>query len=115
MLAIARGDLASDIAGLHRKDEVGEMASAVSVFKQAALDRQRRDAEIEAERQRNQEEQRRAEIEAIESERELVTHSIGAALARLSSKDLTYRMSENVPEAYARLQGDFNSAIAQLE
>ena len=115
MLAIAHGDLATEIAGLKRKDEVGEMASAVQIFKDAARDRLRREAEIDTERQRSQEEQRYAERQAIESERELVTHSIGAALAKLSSKDLTYRMNDSVPEAYERLQEDFNSAITQLE
>ena len=115
MLSISHGELTVEIAGLSRKDEVGEMASAVSVFKEAALEKRKREAEIEEERHRHMEEQRQAETHAIETERELVTHSIGAALAKLSSKDLTYRMSDNVPVAYSRLQQDFNSAIEQLE
>jgi methyl-accepting chemotaxis protein len=116
----AMGSLASgrlDIKAPTRdaRDEIGEMAEALQVFKDAAIAKTRRDAEIEEERRRNLEAQRRAEEEAIRRERELVTASIGAGLAKLSAKDLSYRMTDDVPEAYRRLQADFNAAIEQLE
>jgi methyl-accepting chemotaxis protein len=114
MARIAGGDLNVEVAGQQRRDEIGEMARALGVFKDAAVDKIRRDAETAEERRRNQEEQRRAEEEAIRGERELVSRSIGAGLARLSAKDLTFRMAQ-VPQAYRQLQDDFNSAIAQLE
>jgi methyl-accepting chemotaxis protein len=62
------------------------------------------------------ESQRRAtEAEAIECERAIVTHSIGAGLAKLAAQDLTFRMTDDLPEAYRRLQEDFNQAMQQLE
>ena len=54
-------------------------------------------------------------FEKIESERELLTEKLGAALKAIAnSKDLTVRL-EDVPPAYAQLQADFNTAISELE
>lgn len=115
MTSLASGHLDVDVPARGGKDEIGEMADAVQVFKDAAIAKIRRDAELEDERVRHLEAQRRAEEDAIRRERELITTSIGAGMAKLSAKDLTYRMTDDVPEAYRRLQTDFNSAIAQLE
>ena len=41
--------------------------------------------------------------------------TLGAGLSRLAAKDLTYRVSADLPESYRRLQADFNTAIGQLE
>jgi methyl-accepting chemotaxis protein len=41
--------------------------------------------------------------------------ALGAGLSRLAAKDLTYRVSTDLPESYRRLQTDFNTAIRQLE
>jgi methyl-accepting chemotaxis protein len=115
MTSLASGHLDVEVPARGNKDEIGEMAEAVQVFKDAAIAKIKRDAEVEDERRKNQEAQRRAEEEAIRRERELVCQSIGAGLTKLSAKDLTYRMTDEVPEAYRRLQQDFNSATAQLE
>ncbi|RJX25969.1 MAG: methyl-accepting chemotaxis protein [Desulfurivibrio sp.] len=52
MVRLANGDLRVDIPAQDRKDEIGEMAAAVQVFKNNALDRQRLTAEQEAGKQR---------------------------------------------------------------
>ena len=36
-------------------------------------------------------------------------------MAKLAAKDLTFRLSANIPEAYRKLEDDFNMAIAQIE
>ncbi|WP_321454389.1 methyl-accepting chemotaxis protein [uncultured Cohaesibacter sp.] len=59
MKGLATGDLATDIPGKERGDELGEMAAAVEVFKQNAI----RTRELEAEQE---EIQHRAEIEKRE-------------------------------------------------
>jgi methyl-accepting chemotaxis protein len=78
-----------------------DMDFAISVYLET-LDEQRRKAE-------------EAGQEAIKQERALVANSIGVGLAKLAAKDLTYRMSGDIPEAYRKLQTDFNAAIEQLE
>jgi methyl-accepting chemotaxis protein len=115
MSDLSAGRLDIEIPAQNHKDEIGEMAKAVGVFKDAAVAKIRRDAEMEQERKANAEAQRRAEEAAINSEREMVTNSFGAALTRLASKDLTYRMNDDMPQAYRRLQQDFNAALAQME
>ncbi len=61
-----------------------------------------------------EEELRRAQAqvnEAIGRERETVSGSIGRALERLAGGDLTCRLNEAMPEAYAKLGRDFDAAI----
>jgi len=115
MTHLAGGQLDVDIPAQGQKDEIGEMAKAVSVFKDAAVTKIRRDAELEQERKANAEAQRRAEETAINSEREMVSNSIGAGLAKLAAKDLTFRMTDDLPPAYRRLQENFNAALGQME
>jgi methyl-accepting chemotaxis protein len=93
------------------------MARSVQVFKDNAVAlrtaeaaQQRASAEVEAERRRNQE-----LAEAAAKEQAMVMEAIAGGLARLSDGDLTYRLDQQFPEAYKRLQNDFNGAIAQLE
>ena len=117
MDVLAQGGVEVDVTGADRKDEVGAMARSVQVFKDNAIAlrtaeaaQQRASAQTEAERRRNQE---LAEVAA--REQAFVMESIAAGLTRLSDGDLTYRLDQAFPEAYKRLQTDFNGAIAQLE
>jgi methyl-accepting chemotaxis protein len=114
---LAQGSVDVEVRGAERKDEVGAMARSVQVFKDNAVAlrtaeaaQQRAGAEVEAERRRNQE-----LAEAAAKEQALVMEAIAGGLARLSDGDLTYRLDQQFPEAYKRLQSDFNGAIAQLE
>lgn len=73
MRALANGDTHMTVADAHRGDEIGEMAKAVEVFRQAAIDNQRLQADAEA---------NRAQAEA---DRERLTRDAeSAAQARLS-------------------------------
>jgi methyl-accepting chemotaxis protein len=118
MKTLAGGDNSVKIPAQNKRDEIGEMAKAVMVFRDAAIENERlgREAaehatQTEGERGRNEQAQRKA----IDEERAVVASSIGAALSKLAAKDLTYRMPADIPEAYRKLQADFNEAIAQLE
>ncbi|HJV41204.1 methyl-accepting chemotaxis protein [Caulobacter sp.] len=114
---LANGSVDVEVKGAERKDEVGAMARSVQVFKDNAVAlrtaeaaQQRATAETEAERRRNQE-----IAEAAAKEQAFVMEAIATGLNRLSDGDLTYRVDQEFPEAYKRLQNDFNGAIAQLE
>ena len=56
MARLADGDLNVEVPARNRKDEIGEMAAAVQVFKNNALDRQRLAEEQEASKQRTAQE-----------------------------------------------------------
>lgn len=55
-----------------------------------------------------------AKDEAVRRERELVLGLVGEGLARLSAKDLDFRINGDIPAGYRKLQADFNAAMQQL-
>ena len=115
MEKLARGEFDTDVEGATRKDEVGMMAKSVEVFKQNGLETLRMRKEQEEAKIRAEEDRRKAQEDAINGERNLVNQSIGAGLIKLAAKDLTYRVTDDLPEAYRKLQNDFNGALDQLE
>ena len=56
----------------------------------------------------------KAQAEAIAAEQKLVTDCFGKAMAAITSKDVSYRIEDDLPEAYHGLKRDFNEALAQL-
>ncbi|MGO9235501.1 MAG: methyl-accepting chemotaxis protein [Methylocella sp.] len=91
------------------------MAAALSALVKAAL--LDMDYAISVYLETLDDQRRRAEStqEAANRERELANTMVGGGLAKLAVKDLTYRMPDDMPEAYRTLQVNFNAAIAQLE
>ncbi|MDP6352191.1 MAG: HAMP domain-containing protein, partial [Alphaproteobacteria bacterium] len=81
MGVLAGGNLEIDIPGTERADEIGEMAAAVQVFKDNAIEGERLRAEAEEaaeqDRQREEEERQRKEREA-EAERQRETERLEA-------------------------------------
>ena len=53
-------------------------------------------------------------VAAIAGERQFVADSFGAAMAAMAGKDLTCRVSGDLPEAYHALRDDFNAAVGTL-
>jgi methyl-accepting chemotaxis protein len=117
METLALGSVDVDVVGAQRKDEVGAMARSVQVFKDNALALRtaeaaqlRATAETEAERRRNQE-----AADAAAREQAFVMENLATGLNKLAEGDLTYRVDQDFPEAYKRLQSDFNESISQME
>jgi methyl-accepting chemotaxis protein len=118
MRELARGDLQITPAHAADHNEIGEMARAVLVFRDAAVEKARLEAEAERQRELGEiarADNERAQRDAIDHERAIVADSVGSGLSRLAAKDLRYRMSPDIPDAYRQLQADFNAAIVQLE
>lgn len=68
----------------------------------------------ESEKRRLEAEAREAEARAINEERQLVRGLFGEALSRLAARDLTFRITSEVPSAYLGLAQDFNNAAANM-
>jgi methyl-accepting chemotaxis protein len=117
MKALAAGDLNAEIPAGRGRDEISEMARTVAVFKQAGLDKVRLEQEAEAERSRVEEERRRNALASEDRAIQLngVVESLALGLDRLSTGDLTYRLSDAFPAEYEKLRTDFNGAIAKLD
>jgi methyl-accepting chemotaxis protein len=114
---LARGDLQVRVEGGDRGDELGGMARAVQVFKDAGLEKIRLEAEAERMRAAADAERRAGEAAQAAAARELalVVEQLGGGLSKLSSGDLTYRLNQAFAQDYKKLQDDFNDAVAKLQ
>ncbi len=117
MRKLAAGDLSVAIDGAARKDEIGDMARAVEVFREASL--HNRELEAEAVRSREVAEaeriafQKRAESEA-EARLTQATSGLATGLRRLAAGDLLCEINDVFAEQFEALRHDFNSSVRQL-
>jgi methyl-accepting chemotaxis protein len=117
MRKLAGGDLSVSIPGARRSDEIGEMARAVEVFREAAL--RNKELETEAEQSRQASEagriafQQKAEQEADERLRQ-ATSGLAKGLQRLAAGDLLCEVREVFSDQFEPLRHDFNSSVHQL-
>ncbi|MGR9466885.1 HAMP domain-containing methyl-accepting chemotaxis protein [Rhizobium leguminosarum] len=117
MRRLAEGDTGSEIPFADRADEVGSMAGAVEIFRQAAITNKR--MAIEAEENRNKAEadriaaQQQAEADASERLR-IATSGLAAGLKRLAAGDLAFQINETFAPDFEALRHDFNQSVNQL-
>ncbi|MBB2753908.1 UNVERIFIED_ORG: methyl-accepting chemotaxis protein-1 (serine sensor receptor) [Rhizobium aethiopicum] len=116
MKRLSDGDLDSDIPYAGRADEVGEMANAVEIFRQNALnvvrlEKEAADSRSESEAARKAAQQR-AEREA--EQLRFATTTLGGGLRRLAAGDISFQLSEQFASEYETLREDFNASLRQL-
>ncbi len=97
MTRLAGGDESVEAPYVGRGDEIGAMGGALAAFKQAAVDHREAQKALQAQN------------EAV------VNESFGAGVSRLAAGDLTYRVEQDVPEAYEQLKRNFNAAMDKLQ
>ncbi|MFB7146018.1 methyl-accepting chemotaxis protein [Agrobacterium deltaense] len=116
MLSLADGKTDEPIAGMGRKDEVGEMADAVAVFRDNAIANLRLEQEAAANRSLSeQERQRKAEADRQRAEEMAqATASLGEGLKHLASGNLTFQLGDSFAPDFETLRADFNAAVGQL-
>jgi methyl-accepting chemotaxis protein len=117
MLTLADGKTEDAIVGLGRKDEVGEMAAAVAVFRDNAIERLRLEAETEvnrslSERERMEREQQKAQEGA---EIEFAVVELRNGLERLASGDVAHRLSKSFAPHLDGLRQNFNTSMDTLQ
>jgi methyl-accepting chemotaxis protein len=115
MEELADGNNTTEIPHSSRHDEIGSMAAAVQVFKDNAIRNEELIKEQSLLKEQADVERRVAQEEAIEAERSVVVDSFGTALSNIANKDLSYRMTQDIPAAYEELKQNFNVSIANLE
>jgi methyl-accepting chemotaxis protein len=128
MLKLAGGDFEVVLPGLDRKDEIGAVANAVERFKVLAVEKARGEADAALQRQQAEAERQaqaaRAEADAqartaaerarASEEQAHAFHALGDGLGKLAEGDFTYRIDDDMPEAYQQIKCDFNAAIGRL-
>ena len=117
MRGLAEGDKSSDIPGVARRDEIGQMAAALVIFRDAAIEKDRLEAEALAQRSMSEQERAAREAEkAREAEADRITiQALGQGLSAMADGDLTHRIEIEFAPKAAQLKTDFNDAVAQLQ
>jgi methyl-accepting chemotaxis protein len=115
MRRLADGDNGITVPAVGQSDELGEMADAVVVFRDAAIAKIAAEADLVEAKARADRDQRAAGEKAIVEQQALVVESFGVALERLAQGDLTYRVADGLPVEYEKLQSDFNAAMTALK
>ncbi|MBY5417430.1 methyl-accepting chemotaxis protein [Rhizobium leguminosarum] len=116
MTRLAEGDTTSDVSGLDRGDEVGQMAKAVSVFRDNAIERARIEARAEADRDVSDSERRDREAQKAREASELdrAVTALGDGLRRLAAGDLASHIAEPFVAHLDALREDFNNSVEKL-
>ncbi|MGL3607081.1 methyl-accepting chemotaxis protein [Rhizobium sp. G187] len=113
---LAHGDLDVAIKS-GGKDEIGQMAASMQIFREAALANKRLQADAETNRRQAEADrisaQERAEADAAERLR-IATSGLAAGLQRLAAGDLAFQLNEPFAADFEPLRHDFNTSIRQL-
>lgn len=117
MNGLAAGDNESAIPHSGRKDEIGEMAEAVAIFRDNAIERERLERETEASRSLSEQERIEHEAQKAREAEEIrfAVENLGAGLKQLSHGNMTCRLNIAFAERLDGLRGDFNESVATLQ
>ncbi|WP_331373233.1 methyl-accepting chemotaxis protein [Sinorhizobium chiapasense] len=116
MNRLAGGDTAIACTGQERKDEIGDMARSVVVFRDAAIDRVRLEKAAEDTRTSMEDERRARDVARMEEARHIgkAVDELAAGLERLSLGDLTTCLDQPFVEGLDRLRLDYNMSLDRL-
>lgn len=117
MSEIAQGNLSLTVPFLKNRDEIGAIAKALEVFRNAGLRNRELEREAQESRLRSEAEriemQRRAEEDAAERLR-IATSGLAAGLQKLAAGDLSTQLNEAFAPDFEPLRHDFNVSVTQL-
>ncbi|AYD04817.1 methyl-accepting chemotaxis protein [Neorhizobium sp. NCHU2750] len=116
MVTLASGDTGREVPGLLRQDEVGQMAAAVAVFRDNALERVRLEKEADEGRSLSvREAQARENAKARDAaDTKVAVHALAHGLSRLSDGDVSYRINEPFVAHLDGLRESFNASLEKL-
>jgi methyl-accepting chemotaxis protein len=117
MKRLADGDSEVQIPATDRHDEIGQMAKAVQIFKDAALEKRRIEAEAIEIRHGAEAERSRTELEKEKQAQEdhVAVAALAEGLASLARGELTHRIEVDFAPKAQQLKSDFNQAMSQLQ
>jgi methyl-accepting chemotaxis protein len=117
MKRLAEGDVDTDVPYAGRSDEIGAMAAAVSVFRQAAIGKKELEARSELlRRQRDAEvaEAKKRADEEAEQRLRAATSGLASGLKRLADGNLDFSLADPFAPDFEGLRNDFNQSVEQL-
>lgn len=116
MRRLADGSLETEIKGEARVDELGEMARALGVFKQNALQKAEIERRSESERADADEERRRNDSQRSEVEQQIAfaVDALAMGIERLSQGDISKTIDTPLYGRLEQLRLNFNSSLSRL-
>jgi methyl-accepting chemotaxis protein len=116
MRMLAAGDTQTAIPFADRRDEIGDMAAAVSVFRDNAIERATLERQAEESRSVSETERlRRDEQKAREAaEVQFAVERLAGGLQKLSDGDLVFEIGERFAEHLDPLRVNFNHSVERL-
>ena len=130
MRQLSSGETELVLPKVRANDEIASMARAVTVFRDAALERERLERQAEeqrllaeeqrqkadTERQKNEDERRRnAELQKQAAEEQArVIKLLAEGLQKLSAGELVFRLGEGFSDSYRKIKDDFNLMAEQM-
>ncbi|MEH0295688.1 methyl-accepting chemotaxis protein [Agrobacterium sp. CCNWLW71] len=117
MVSLAGGDTAAEIDGMDRKDEVGQMAVAVQVFRESAIERIRLEQETEANRSLSEKERIAREQQKAKEAADVkfAVDNLATGLSKLSDGDVSYRIGQPFTATLDGVRNDFNMSAEKLQ
>ncbi|WP_046118449.1 methyl-accepting chemotaxis protein [Ensifer aridi] len=114
---LAGGDHDIDVPALDRKDEVGQMARAVLVFREAAVEKLRLSGETEKMRNEAEAERSRSDAEKTREAAEVrfAMEALGAGLTALAEGNVAYRIEAPFADRLDPLRMNFNQSLERLQ
>ena len=115
--ALGAGDFHASIEGAQRTDEIGEMARAVLVLKDAAIAKVRLESEAETARKAAEETRmaREAESAAQAQQDHVAVEALGRGLGRLAEGDFAQLIETPFAAKTEKLREDFNASVDKLK
>ena len=116
MQLLAQGDTSGDIVGIDRRDEIGDMAATVAVFRENAIERTRLEEQTQATRSLAESERERQEIEKASEARnvQFALQSLGNGLKRLAGGDLVTTIETPFVADLDTVREDFNDSLNRV-
>lgn len=117
MRRLAEGRLETVIDGEGRKDEIGDMARALHVFKENALAKQviERESELQRSVAKERDHTYRVEREMLDAQIAFAVSQLGAGLERLSNGDISTMLDVAFQGRLEQLRVDFNRSLMRLQ
>lgn len=116
MTKMADGDLKEEPPHLARQDEIGAMAKALAIFRDAGLSKRRLESEAEEARQLSDRERQERERERLADADALrfAVEQLGGGLSQLANGDLSRSLDQPFHPRFETLRKNFNESISTL-
>ncbi|SCY90942.1 methyl-accepting chemotaxis protein [Rhizobium sp. NFACC06-2] len=116
MKLLASGETQLDVPGVGRRDEIGQMAETVQVFKENAIAKIQMEREAEASRSTSDKERLERERQKAQEAADIqfAVDALAQGLGKLADGKVSYRIDSPFVAHLDRLRADFNNSVSKL-